>query len=53
MREHVIIGVRGNGVLIKENSSLNISAHDIAYVSPLEKHQLRNEGKSPLGSSVS
>lgn len=47
--EHVIIGVRGKGVLIKEDSSFNISVHDIAYVSPLEKHQLRNEGKEPFG----
>jgi ribulose-bisphosphate carboxylase large chain len=49
VHEHVIIGVRGNGVLIKEDSSFNISVHDIAYVSPLEKHQLRNEGKEPFG----
>jgi Ribulose 1,5-bisphosphate carboxylase, large subunit len=49
VHEHVIIGVRGNGVLIKENSSFNISVHDIAYVSPLEKHQLRNNGKEPFG----
>jgi len=49
VHEHVIIGVRGNGVLIKEDSSYNISVHDIAYVSPLEKHQLRNEGKEPFG----
>lgn len=49
VHEHVIIGVRGNGVLIKEDSSLNITIHDIAYVSPLEKHQLRNDGKEPFG----
>ncbi|MBC8551074.1 MAG: hypothetical protein H8D23_15625, partial [Candidatus Brocadiales bacterium] len=49
VHEHAIIGARGNGVLIKENSSFNISVHDIAYVSPLEKHQLRNDGKEPFG----
>ena len=49
VHEHVIIGVRGNGVLIKENSSFTISVHDVAYVSPLEKHQLRNEEKEPFG----
>ena len=49
VHEHVIIGVRGNGILIKEDSPFNISTHDIAYVSPLEKHQLRNEGKEPFG----
>ncbi len=48
VHEHVIIGTRGNGVLIKENPSLNISVHDITYVSPLEKHQPRNEGKEPF-----
>ena len=47
--EHVIIGVRGNGIQIKGDSSFNISAHDIAYVSPLEKYQLRNNGKKPFG----
>jgi ribulose-bisphosphate carboxylase large chain len=49
VHEHVIIGVRGNGILKKEDSSSNISVHDVAYVSPLEKHQLRNEGKGPFG----
>lgn len=49
VHEHVIIGVRGKGILIKGESSLHISVHDIAYVSPLEKHQLRNEGKVPFG----
>ncbi len=49
VHEHVIIGVRGNGILIKGNSSFTISVHDIAYVSPLEEHQLRNEEKEPFG----
>ncbi len=49
VHEHVIIGVWGNGVLIKEDSSYNISVHDIAYVSPLKKHQLRNDEKEPFG----
>lgn len=49
VHEHVIIGIRGNGVLIKGESTFNISINDIAYVSPLEKHQLRNEGKVPFG----
>ncbi len=49
VHEHVIIGVRGKGVLIKGDSSFNIDVHDIAYVTPLEKHQLRNEGKEPFG----
>ncbi len=49
VHEHVIIGVRGEGVLIKGDSSFNIAVHDIAYVSPLEKHQLRNDGEMPFG----
>ena len=49
VHEHVIIGVRGNGILIKGDSSFNISVHDVAYISPLEKHQLRNEEKGPFG----
>ncbi len=49
VHEHVIIGIRGNGILIKGESSFNISVNDIAYVSPFEKHQLRNEGKEPFG----
>ncbi len=49
VHEHVIIGVRGKGVLIKGDSSVNISVHDITYISPLEKHQLRNEGEEPFG----
>lgn len=49
VHEHVIIGIRGNGILIKGESSFKISVNDIAYVSPLEKHQLRNEGKVPFG----
>lgn len=49
VHEHVIIGVRGKGILIKGDSSFTISVHDIAYVSPLEKHQLRNEGEDLFG----
>lgn len=49
VHEHVIIGVRGNGTLIKGDSSFKISVNDIAYVSPLEKHQLRNADKAPFG----
>ncbi len=49
VHEHVIICVRGNGTLIKGSSSFNVTIHDIAYISPLEKHQLRNEGKGPFG----
>lgn len=49
VHEHVIIGLRGIGVLIKGDKSFNISVNDIAYVSPLEEHQLRNEGETPFG----
>ncbi len=49
MHEHVIIGVRGQGVLIKENSKIIIKPNDIAYVGRFETHQLRNECREPFG----
>ncbi|MFP4013153.1 MAG: RuBisCO large subunit C-terminal-like domain-containing protein [Chitinispirillaceae bacterium] len=49
IHEHVIIGVRGEGVLLKKNNTFKIKEHDIAYVAPLEAHQLRNDGDSPFG----
>lgn len=49
IHEHVIIGVRGEGVLLKKNGTFNIKEHDIAYVAPLDAHQLRNESESPFG----
>ncbi|NLE00275.1 MAG: cupin domain-containing protein, partial [Fibrobacter sp.] len=49
IHEHVIIGVRGNGTLIKGDKEVQISVHDIAYIAPLEKHQVRNNNREPFG----
>ncbi|MBI1346546.1 cupin domain-containing protein [bacterium] len=46
---HVIIGVRGAGVLKLPQETLPVNAFDIAYVPPLEVHQLRNESAEPFG----
>jgi len=51
VHEHVVIGARGSGTLVKNNKAIPISANDIAYVGPMEAHQFRNqEGASePFG----
>lgn len=46
---HVIIGVRGCGVLRFEDHSVSIKPNDIAYISPLKAHQLRNEMSGHFG----
>jgi ribulose-bisphosphate carboxylase large chain len=49
VHEHVIIGARGRGVLVKNSTEIPISINDVAYVGPLEVHQLRNETSEPFG----
>lgn len=49
VHEHVIIGARGSGVLVKGERRQALRTHDIAYIRPLEAHQLRNEGSEPFG----
>ncbi|MBN1308116.1 MAG: cupin domain-containing protein [Chitinispirillaceae bacterium] len=49
LHEHVIIGVRGSGVLFKNGGRLALRPHDIAYIGPFEPHQLRNEHETPFG----
>jgi ribulose-bisphosphate carboxylase large chain len=49
LHEHVIIGVRGQGTLSRNGEATRIRPNDIAYVAPLEPHQLRNEGAEPFG----
>ena len=49
VHEHVVIGVRGNGVLVNSTGIHELGVHDIAYVKPLEQHQLRNNGDVPFG----
>lgn len=49
LHEHVIIGVRGRGVLVKESGEFTININDIAYVGPQQRHQLHNRGDEPFG----
>lgn len=49
LHEHVVIGVRGEGVIVKGEREFTIRQNDIAYVAPLEVHQLQNRGDEPFG----
>ncbi|TYO98914.1 ribulose-bisphosphate carboxylase large chain [Geothermobacter ehrlichii] len=49
VHEHVIIGVRGRGLLCKQTKEIPIGINDVAYIAPLEVHQLRNPGDEPFG----
>lgn len=49
LHTHVIITVRGQGTLLLDARQLTLKPMDVAYVRPLEVHQLRNEGSEPYG----
>jgi len=49
LHTHVIICVRGKGVLQTGDQRTEINTMDIAYIEPLQIHQLRNEGEEPFG----
>ncbi|MDY6834238.1 MAG: RuBisCO large subunit C-terminal-like domain-containing protein [Chloroflexota bacterium] len=49
VHEHIIIGVRGEGILLKGGQQIVVNIHDVAYVGPLAVHQLLNRGKEPFG----
>jgi ribulose-bisphosphate carboxylase large chain len=49
LHEHVIIGVRGCGVLVKSGRRLAVRPNDIASIGQYEPHQLRNEQETPFG----
>ena len=49
LHTHTIICVRGQGVLRMNDQSILIKPLDIAYVSPLNVHQLKNESSEPFG----
>jgi ribulose-bisphosphate carboxylase large chain len=49
LHEHVVIGVRGVGSLLKGGREYPLRINDIAYVRPLEVHQLHNRGEEPFG----
>ncbi|MDN5864465.1 MAG: RuBisCO large subunit C-terminal-like domain-containing protein [Gammaproteobacteria bacterium] len=46
---HVLIGARGEGVLVAGEARQILEPNDVAYVAPLEVHQLRNESGEPFG----
>lgn len=46
---HVLIGARGRGVVCMDGERLPLNPDDVAYVAPLQVHQLRNEAAEPFG----
>ncbi len=46
---HVVIGVRGTGIVISDDRRDQLGEKDIAYIAPLEVHQIRNESSTPFG----
>jgi ribulose-bisphosphate carboxylase large chain len=46
---HVVIGVRGEGVLMSGDRQLVVKPNDVAYVPPLRPHQLKNTHSEPFG----
>lgn len=46
---HVLIGARGQGLVIIGEERQALKPDDIAYIAPLQVHQLRNEGDGPFG----
>lgn len=49
LHSHVIIGARGTGVLKLDDRLMNIKPNDVAYISPMKPHQLRNEKSEKFG----
>jgi ribulose-bisphosphate carboxylase large chain len=46
---HAVICVKGCGTLSLGSETLTLNPLDVAYVPPLEVHQLRNDGTEPFG----
>jgi ribulose-bisphosphate carboxylase large chain len=47
--EHVVIGIRGEGICIVGKNKYRISFLDTIYIKPNEPHQLRNPHNEPFG----
>ena len=47
--EHVVIGVRGNGICIVGKKKYTIGFLDTLYIKPNEPHQLKNPHDEPFG----
>ena len=46
---HIVIGARGEGLLTLDDDERAIRLNDVAYIAPLQPHQLRNAGDEPFG----
>lgn len=49
LHTHVIVIARGQGELVLGEDAQPMRPMDIAYIKPLEVHQLRNTGQEPFG----
>lgn len=50
VHSHIIIGARGEGRLVTgSREEVVVKPNDVAFLPPLEVHQLRNEGEEPFG----
>ncbi len=49
LHTHVILVARGRGILITDQLRADLKPMDVAYVRPLQVHQLRNESDQPFG----
>lgn len=49
LHTHVVIGVRGQGTLVSGDSRMQVKPFDVAYIPPLQIHQLSNESSEPFG----
>ena len=49
LHTHVVIAVRGSGTLLSGETRILLQPFDVAYVPPLQVHQLRNESAEPFG----
>ncbi|MFO0917659.1 MAG: RuBisCO large subunit C-terminal-like domain-containing protein [Planctomycetaceae bacterium] len=49
LHTHVVIGARGAGILASGERTIPLKPFDLAYVPPLETHQLRNDSSEPFG----
>ena len=49
LHTHTVICIRGQGVLFINDRCIPLKPFDIAYISPMDVHQLRNESSEPFG----
>jgi S-methyl-5-thioribulose 1-phosphate isomerase len=49
LHTHVVIAVRGSGTLLSGDTRVPLQPFDVAYIPPLQVHQLRNESADPFG----